>query len=599
LVEETEAKVITEMIVRLANWTVGLLGLAAVLAIIPTGLSADRVPAGNDLLGLWRAKQHFGPDVRGVLTIEHQDGEWSAEIAGRTAPVRTEGDRLSFDLANGEGSFRGRLRSGQIQGHWIQPRTVSSGSRYASPVLLESRARGRWRGIVTPLDDEMTFYLSIRGSPDGTLAAFLRNPERNAGRFLNVEHVLFDGRLVKLVGRQSKGASETTIAEGLYDPETGTFSLTLRGATYDFSRATAADEARFFPRAKAPAPYVYRRPPAEDDGWPVASLKDVGISDSAIARFIQKVIDTPIDSVHSSEIHGVLIARHGKLVLEEYFHGFHREQLHDLRSAAKSLTSALTGAAAMHGWIRPSTPVYETMSATALANLDLRRRGVTVENLLTMSSGLNCDDSDPDSPGNEDTMQEQTAQPDWYRYTLELAMVRAPGEKAVYCSCNPNLLGGVLGRATGRWLPELFEGLIAQPLQIRSYAMNLTPTGDAYMGGGVQLRPRDFMKLGQVMLDGGTWKNRRVVSGDWARKSVSPLYELGGIHYGYLWWVTEYPYKDRKVRAFFAGGNGGQVVVGIPELDLVIAFYGGNYSDPVLVVPQRVYVPDFILPAVN
>ena len=66
--------------------------------------------------------------------------------------------------------------------------------------------------------------------------------------------------------------------------------------------------------------------------------------------------------------------------------------------------------------------------------------------------------------GNENTMQDQTAQPDWYRYTLDLAMVRAAGEKAVYCSCNPNLIGGVLGRVTGRWLPELFEDLIAQPL---------------------------------------------------------------------------------------------------------------------------------------
>jgi CubicO group peptidase (beta-lactamase class C family) len=119
------------------------------------------------------------------------------------------------------------------------------------------------------------------------------------------------------------------------------------------------------------------------------------------------------------------------------------------------------------------------------------------------------------------------------------------------------------------------------------------------MGGGMQLRPRDFMKLGQVMLDGGTWKNHRVVSGDWARKAVSPLYELGGLQYGYLWWLTEYPYKDHKVRAFFAAGNGGQIVLGIPELDLVIAFYGGNYSDQAALVPQRVLIPELILPAVN
>jgi CubicO group peptidase (beta-lactamase class C family) len=107
------------------------------------------------------------------------------------------------------------------------------------------------------------------------------------------------------------------------------------------------------------------------------------------------------------------------------------------------------------------------------------------------------------------------------------------------------------------------------------------------------------MKLGQLMIDGGRWHDRQVISSDWARRSVSSLYELRGIHYGYLWWVIDYPWKDRTVRAFFAGGNGGQIIMGIPELDLVIAFYGGNYSDRVLYVPQRVYVPEHILPSVS
>lgn len=69
--------------------------------------------------------------------------------------------------------------------------------------------------------------------------------------------------------------------------------------------------------------------------------------------------------------------------------------------------------------------------------------------------------------------------------------------------------------------------------------------------------------------------------------------------YGYLWWIIEYPYKGRTVRAYFAAGNGGQIVMGIPDLDLVIAFYGGNYNDPSLFIPQNVYVPEYILPAVN
>jgi CubicO group peptidase (beta-lactamase class C family) len=83
------------------------------------------------------------------------------------------------------------------------------------------------------------------------------------------------------------------------------------------------------------------------------------------------------------------------------------------------------------------------------------------------------------------------------------------------------------------------------------------------------------------------------------RKSTSPLYELGSSRYGYLWWVTDVPYRSRTVRAFFAGGNGGQIVMGIPELDLVIAFYGGNYGDPVFFKPESVFVPQYILPAVK
>jgi len=107
------------------------------------------------------------------------------------------------------------------------------------------------------------------------------------------------------------------------------------------------------------------------------------------------------------------------------------------------------------------------------------------------------------------------------------------------------------------------------------------------------------MKLGQVMLDNGRWRGKQIVSESWARKSSSPLYDLLGFHYGYLWWDTDYDYKGRKVRAFFAAGNGGQIVMGFPELDLLINFWGGNYSDRAGVTPQRVYVPQFILPAVK
>jgi CubicO group peptidase (beta-lactamase class C family) len=585
---------------RHVKWVIMVVVAAAGTIPLPAD-QPEPSPAARKLAGLWRAKRHFGPKVQGPLLIERRGETWTAEIMARTAPVRRQDDRLSFKLADGQGSFRGRLKHGRIVGHWIQPSMAASGAAYASAVTLEERSPGRYRGVVTPLDIDMTFYLPIKLNEDGTLTAFLRNPERNAGRFMNIERVTVNGSKVKLLGRRSKAGPETVTAEGAYDPANERFSLYLArsGGRFEFARASAQDEPGFFPRGRAPAPYAYQPPPAADDGWPAASLEDVGVSRDAITRFVQTLIDTPIDSVHASEIHGVLIARHGKLVLEEYFHGFRRDMLHDTRSASKSLTSALTGAALLQGYpIAASTPVYVAMGRTG-EDADAGKRAITVENLLTMSSGLDCDDSNPSSRGNEDTMQDQTAQPDWYRYTLDLKLVRAPGEKAVYGSANPNLLGGVLGRTTGRWLPELVQDLIAEPLQIRRYAINLTPTGDAYMGGGGRFLPRDFMKLGQMMVDGGRWHDRPIVGAEWVRKSTSPLFDLNGIHYGYLWWVVDYPYKDRKVRAFFAGGNGGQLVMGIPDLDLVIAFYGGNYSDRVSYVPQQVYVPKYILPAVN
>ena len=587
---------------------------ASALCLLLTATSlASAADSPPDLVGLWAAKLRFGPDLRGPLTIERRGGSWTAEIAGRTAVVKIDGERFSFELADGQGGFRGRLvgatrgavkrasRPARLEGHWIQAPTVTQGSRYATPIVLESLSADRWRGDIAPLEDAFTVFLSIRRDSTGTLRAWVANPERNMGRFVRIERVLFDGKTVQLEGRIGRTAPLQVVAQGPYVADDDAFSLPLRGGTYDFHRATQADEAIFYPRRRAPAPWVYSPPSAEGDGWIVGTLDEVGISREEIAPFLQMLTAMPMDSVSSQQVHGMLIARDGKLVLEEYFHGFHRDLPHDTRSAAKSITSLLIGAAMQGGVpVSPSTPVYQVMEAPAtFAALEPRKRALTLEHLLTMSSGLDIDDSDSESIGNEDRMQDQHEQPDWYRYTLDLKTVRDPGKKAVYGSANPNLAGGVLAKASGRWLPELFQDLVAGPLQIHHYAMNLQPNGEAYMGGGVQIAPREFLKFGQVLVDGGRWNGRPIVSHEWATKSTARLTEIDHVGYGYLWWVTDLPYQGRTVRAFYAGGNGGQVVMGIPELHLVIAFFGGNYSDPALFNPQRVYVPKYILPAVK
>jgi CubicO group peptidase (beta-lactamase class C family) len=580
-----------------------LAALGAVLMLgIPSGRSADtgKKPA-SELAGLWEAKRQFGPEIRGALILEQGATEWRAEIAGRSAPVKVIADKVSFDLPDKRGSFNGKFAEdrSRIVGHWIQPPLTENGTAYASPVTLVPFGRA-WRGDVEPLDDQLTMYLMVRAAEDGSAAVFLRNPERNLGRFIDGARLERDGSTVRLITPASGRRKARVVAEGVLRDDVLSLYILPLEMTFDFRRVKAEAASNFYPRGRPHVEYAYARPVAADLSWPTAALEDVGIARDGIEKFVRMLIDTPMDSVHAQEIHALLIARHGKLVLEEYFHGEHRDKPHDTRSAAKSLTATLAGAVMRsHATLELSTPVYRVMNGGSFpADLQPRKRSLTVEHLLTMSSGLDCDDNDSTSAGNEDVMQEQKAQPDWYRYTLDLRMVRDPGAKAVYGSANPNLLGGVLARATGRALPELFHDLLAEPMWIKRYYMNLTPTGDAYMGGGLRLLPRDFLRFGQLMLNGGVSKGQ-VLTPEWCVNAVKPRYELSGIHYGYLWWVTDFPYKDRTVRAFFAGGNGGQAVIGIPELDLVVAFFGGSYSDPATFVPQRVYVPKYILPAVD
>jgi len=582
-----------------------LAGIAALAALVAApALAGDPVTPGkaDALAGLWRAKKRFGPDVRGELTLVRQGGEWRAAIAGRRSDFAAEGDTIAFALPRGEGSFRGTLAQGgkRIRGHWLQPRSVTAGMAYLTPVELVETAPGVWRGMVQPLDDSFTLFLRIDAEPGGGARVFLRNPDRNIGRFVDLQHITLEGDKVTLLGKPGGAEKEVPIASGTYSAEGESFSIQIpnRGGTYDFEREQEGSD--FHPRP-GKAPYAYRAPLVREDGWRVASLDAVGIDRPAIERFVQMVIDTPMDSVHAQEIHGVLIARHGKLVLEEYFHGQDGSQPHDTRSAAKSLTSVLIGAAILDGAkLSAATPVYATMLGGALpAGLEPRKRAMTLEHLMTMSSGFHCDDRDSNAPGNEDVMQNQTAQPDWYRYALDLPMAGAPGETAIYCSTNPNLAGGVLAKATGERLEDSFDRLIARPLQFGRYALDVQPTGEPYMGGGAQFLPRDFMKLGQMMLDGGTWHGRRILGADWVKRSTAPLREMRGLHYGYFWWGIDLPYKGKTLPAYYAAGNGGQVVMVVPALDLVVAIYGGNYGDKVMYVPQEVYTPKYILPAID
>ena len=569
---------------------------------------AATAPPAEDLTGLWWAKRRFGPDARGELVITRAAASWSADFMGGSYPVQRRENSLSFALPDSAGSFAGRVETDgrTVDGHWTQPNSVINGFQYASPVQLTAIAQGHWRGIVRPREDDCTFYLMLTGRPDGTYGAMLRNPDRNFGRQYGIDRLVRDGDSMTLMGRASERAPERAVARGSFDAARNVLSLVFpdQGGTYDFT-PDRSEFSGFYPRGREPKPYHYQHPPDLGDGWPTASLEDANIDRPAIEKFIQMIIDMPIESVHTPEVEAVLLARHGKLVLEEYFHGFDRDTLHDTRSAGKSITATVAGAAMCAGVpLTLSTPVYRLMNGGRFpANLGSWKRAMTLEDLLTMRSGFYCSDSDPAAPGNEDTMIDAmlagTGDPDFYHYVLNVPMSYPPNTVSIYCSTNPNLALGMVGRASGESPLDTFDRLVGRPMQIDAYAWPLDGVGHPYGGGGIRIRPRDFLKLGQLMLNGGTWQGRRIISRTFVARAAAPLHDLNAIQYGYLWWSINLPYKNRTVRAYFAGGNGGQGILVVPDLDLVIAIFAGNYGDQVGLHLQEDYLPDYILPAVR
>ena len=433
------------------------------------------------------------------------------------------------------------------------------------------------------------------------MRAVLQNPERDFGAFMGVDRLVCDGPRLTLTGKRHGAKEDSPVATGKYNAENGVISLyfpSRGGGTFDFRRDDA--DSNFYPRGKGRSRYEYHPPIEVGDGWKSATLDTADIDRAGVERFIQKIIDTPMDDANAPQPQAILIARHGRLVLDEYFHGFGWDQLHETRSAAKSITSTLLGAAMLSGVpLSLSMHVYDVLQGSApRADLDPRKRTMTLKNLLNMSSGFDGDDANPDSPGSEEKMYDSDAS-DYVKYALKLPMAFAPGEKAVYCTQDPNLALAMLGRVTGTFQPDLFEKLVAQPMQIENYMWLVDPAGNPFGGGSVKIRPRDFLKFGQMMMDHGVWHGRRIVGSDFAAKAVAPQYNMRNVTYGYLWWSIDLPYKNRIAHAFYAGGAGGQAVFSIPELDLVVGIFAANYSSAASRDVGMNYLPRYILPAVR
>jgi CubicO group peptidase (beta-lactamase class C family) len=596
-----------------------------------TAPSAAPSPAEDPLVGLWAAEATFGSALRGNLTLTRDGLQWRATLGNAGTTFARDGNSIRFAFPGNLGGFRGALDPGEraVTGFWLQPPggpqdprdPGGSGQAFASPLVLRRVGRNAWRGTVEPLEDRFTLYLKIFRDPSGALLAAFRNPDQNSIGGTTQFRVIREGESDTVEFRAGRDPAQPEIhhtATLLRSPDRFRIAWPDSGGTLELTRATPAQAAGFFPRPPGAPPYVYAKPPGTGDGWTTARARDAGMDEAVLERLVRRLADADPSVRRPALIHSLLVAHRGRLVLEEYFFGFDRERRHDIRSAGKTFGSVLLGAAMMRGKrVGPETPVYGLLAGMGpFGHPDPRKARITVAHLMTHTSGLACDDNDEASPGNEMTMQTQKGEPDWWKYTLDLPMAHDPGSRYAYCSANSNLVGAVLKAATGTTLPELFEQWVARPLEFQRYYWNLIPTGDGYLGGGAFLRPRDFLKVGQAYLDGGVWRGRRIVDSSWVSRSTAPSVKVSpettGLDkdrfpefYGegedaYAWHLNRLRSGERTYREYEATGNGGQLLMVIPELDLVVVFTGGNYGQGGIWGRFRdQIVPQEIIPAIR
>lgn len=557
--------------------------------MLTTGRAESQVLPANtvDWSGLWVAERDYGPQFGGPVDVQVIGSKWVARIQDETAMVKREVNEdgsvnWSFDF-QGEGKFAGWQvnDTSDIEGHWIQPSGVIANYPLATPVRLSLQKGSVFTGRIRPYVDTLSLNVPLFADADSpnVYKTFLRNPERNFGVYFRIETATVDGNEITFAGSDGTAMETATVTE---PGERFVMPFGRTGETLEYTRRDRDDAPGFYPRRHPVAFFAMPRPIQTDDGWPTTTPAVAGLDESLLLSLVNSLATFEPNELRQPYIQGLLIAHRGKLIVDEYFHGFDREATHDSRSSTKSLTSALLGVALYDGAIKSiDQPVYPLFGGVdAFENPDPRKARLTLRHLVTMSSGLDCDDGDYDSPGNEDVMQSQDAEPDWYQYALDLAMVREPGEAGVYCTAGMNLIGGALQKATGVELKRYFAEKFAEPLNFGHYEMNLSPTEHAYMGGGMRLRPRDFLKLGQLYLDGGVWAGQRIVSEDYVKASAAPHASINQADdYGYAWWRQSFDVDGRSIETYYASGNGGQLLFVVPELDLVALIQAGNYSD--------------------
>ena len=358
------------------------------------------------------------------------------------------------------------------------------------------------------------------------------------------------------------------------------------------------------------APLTAQAAPARVE-WPRATPAKVGLNVAVLDS-----IDAEIRSGRYGYIDRMLVIRHGQVAYDKsypvdydaaygalakvpgglnahdltgpynyyntWWHPYYRRgDLHTLQSVTKTVSSVIIGTAVMRGDF-PSidAPVLSFFDTTKVANIDDRKRRMTVRHLLTMTGGFDWNESLPyTDPRNTATALEESA--DWVRFTIDRPMMREPGTQFNYSSGESALLAHIFRKATGKDIEEYGAAHLFRPLGISRWFWKRTPSGTADTEGGLYLEASDLARIWQLFLQRGMWKGQRVVSDDWVRQSVTPAVATGtgpnASRYGLKWWLHPDPLDPAKF-VWAGSGFGGQLPVAFPDLDMVVVFNGWNIA---------------------
>jgi len=310
------------------------------------------------------------------------------------------------------------------------------------------------------------------------------------------------------------------------------------------------------------------------DRWPRVQPEREGIDEQALAALFASLATEP-----HKDLKGIVILRHGNLVAESYFNGDNANTLHDIRSATKSITATLMGIAIDQGMVKS----VDDSIANYLPHLprDGKER-IKIRDLLNMRSGLDANDGDPTSPGNETRLDAST---DWMKSVYAVPMKAPPGTHYLYVSINAFLVGAIIENASHMQLDQFAAQHLFSPLEIVQYRWRHVPIDRTTGQGNLEITTRDEAALGQLFLEKGQYHRRQIVSPGWIEQCVANQVPISAVdpyadYYGYLWYTKTESVGKRSMLVHFASGNGGNKIYVVPSLRMVIAITASAYNQP-------------------